>query len=68
MTLKCLKCLIENIQRHDLNAIEIANGYIRLIEECNLTQEEVSQKVGKDRSTVANFLRLLKLPERIQIV
>ncbi len=58
--------LIENIQRHDLNSIEIANGYNRLIEECSLTQEEVSQRVGKDRSTVANFLRLLKLPERIQ--
>lgn len=58
--------LVENVQREDLNAIEIALGYKRLIEECNLTQEQLSQKVGQDRSTVANFLRLLKLPEPIQ--
>jgi ParB family chromosome partitioning protein len=58
--------LIENVQRHDLNPVEIANGYNRLIEECDLTQEEVAQKVGKERSTVTNFLRLLKLPQRIQ--
>ena len=58
--------LVENVQREDLNAIEIALGYKRLIEECNLTQEQLSQKVGQDRSTVTNFLRLLKLPEAIQ--
>jgi ParB family chromosome partitioning protein len=58
--------LIENIQREKLNPIEIALGYQRLIEECHLTQEEVAQKVSKDRATVANFLRLLKLPQPIQ--
>jgi len=58
--------IIENIHREDLNAIDIANGYKRLIDECRLTQEEVAVKVGKDRSTVTNFLRLLKLPRRIQ--
>jgi ParB family transcriptional regulator, chromosome partitioning protein len=58
--------LVENVQREDLNAIEIALGYKRLIEECEFTQEQLSQKVGQDRSTVTNFLRLLKLPEPIQ--
>lgn len=58
--------LIENLQRENLNPIEIASGYQRLIEECNLTQEQVAEKVSKDRSTVTNFLRLLKLPEKIQ--
>lgn len=58
--------IIENIHREDLNPIDIARGYQRLIDEINLTQEEVARKVGKDRSTVANFLRLLKLPRRIQ--
>jgi ParB family chromosome partitioning protein len=58
--------LVENLQREDLNAIEIALGYKRLIEECNFTQEQLSQKVGQERSTVTNFLRLLKLPEPIQ--
>jgi ParB family chromosome partitioning protein len=58
--------LIENVQRENLNPIEIANGYNRLIEDCNLTQEQVAEKVGKDRATVANFLRLLKLPVVIQ--
>jgi ParB family transcriptional regulator, chromosome partitioning protein len=58
--------IIENIHREDLNPIDIANGYKRLLEECNLTQEEVAGKVGKDRTTIANFLRLLKLPRRIQ--
>ncbi len=58
--------IIENIHREDLNPIDIANGYKRLIEECNLTQERVAQKVGKDRATVANFLRLLKLPRPIR--
>ncbi len=58
--------LIENIQRHDLNAIEEAVAYARLIEEFNLTQEEVADKVGKKRSTITNTLRLLKLPEPIR--
>jgi ParB family chromosome partitioning protein len=58
--------IIENIHREDLNPIDIANSYSRLIKECNLTQEQVAQKVGKDRATVANFLRLLKLPRQIQ--
>ncbi len=58
--------LIENIQREDLNPIEIALSYQRLIDECQLTQEEVSKRVGKQRSTVANYLRLLKLPAPIQ--
>ncbi|MDQ7053834.1 MAG: ParB/RepB/Spo0J family partition protein [candidate division KSB1 bacterium] len=58
--------LVENIQRENLNPIEEALGYQRLIDECQLTQEQVAQKVGKDRATVANFLRLLKLPDQIQ--
>lgn len=58
--------LIENIHRKDLNAIEIAISYRRLIEELNLTQEDVSQKVGKDRATVSNYIRLLKLPSEVQ--
>ncbi len=59
--------LIENIHRENLNAIEVAISYQRLLEECKLTQDKLSEKVGKDRSTVANFLRLLKLPAEIQI-
>jgi ParB family chromosome partitioning protein len=58
--------LIENIQRDDLNALEVAHAYDRLQKEYNLTQEAVARKVGKDRATVANFIRLLKLPEPIQ--
>ncbi|MGA2297018.1 MAG: ParB/RepB/Spo0J family partition protein [FCB group bacterium] len=58
--------LIENIQREDLNPIETAYGYRTLIEECHLTQEQVAAKVSKDRTTVTNFLRLLKLPDDIQ--
>jgi ParB family chromosome partitioning protein len=58
--------LIENIQRDTLNPIEIAHGYKRLLDECHLTQEDVAEKVGKDRTTVANFIRLLKLPQEIQ--
>ncbi len=58
--------IIENVQRENLNPIEVARGYQRLIEECQLTQEEVAQKVGKDRSTVTNFLRLLKLRPAVQ--
>ena len=59
--------LIENIHRENLNAIEVAISYQRLIDECSMTQEEVSDKVGKSRSAVANFLRLLKLPAEVQI-
>ena len=58
--------LVENIQRENLNPIEIALSYKRLIEEIKLTQEECSDRVGRSRSTVTNFLRLLKLPEVIQ--
>jgi len=59
--------LIENIHRADLNAIEVAISYQRLIEECDLTQEKLSERVGKSRSAIANFLRLLKLPPEIQV-
>ncbi len=59
--------LVENIQRQDLNAIEIALGLQRLIDECGLTQDALSEKVGKKRSTISNFLRLLKLPNEIQL-
>ena len=59
--------LVENIQRENLNALEIALSYNALIEECNLTQEQLSEKVGKNRSTVTNYLRLLKLPAEIQV-
>jgi len=58
--------LVENIQREDLDPIEVAMSYKRLIDECELTQEQLSEKVGKQRSTVTNFLRLLKLPAPIQ--
>ncbi|MBT5858657.1 MAG: ParB/RepB/Spo0J family partition protein [Flavobacteriales bacterium] len=58
--------LVENIQRSNLNPIEVALSYQRLMEECKLTQEQCSERVGKKRSTIANFLRLLKLPEEIQ--
>ncbi len=58
--------LVENIQRSNLDAIEVAISYQRLIEECKLTQEELSQRVGKKRSTISNYLRLLKLPADIQ--
>ncbi len=59
--------LIENIQRQDLNPLEIAMGYKRLMEECHLVIEQVGEKVGKKRSTVNNYLRLLKLPPDIQL-
>lgn len=59
--------LVENIQREDLNAIEIAYAYQRLIEECNLNYEQLSVKVCKERSTIVNFLRLLRLPPEIQL-
>jgi len=58
--------LVENIQRHDLNAIEVAISYQRLIDECSLTHETMSERVGKKRSTVSNYLRLLKLPPVVQ--
>ncbi len=58
--------LIENIQREKLNPIEIGHAYKRLMDECSLTQEQIAEKVGKDRTTVANFIRLLKLPQPIQ--
>mgnify|MGYP002353722138 FL=1 len=58
--------LVENIQRENLNAIEIAISYKRLIDECKLTQEDLGLRVGKDRTTVTNYLRLLKLPPQIQ--
>ncbi len=59
--------LIENIQREDLNAIEIALTFRKLIDQYNLTQERLSERIGKKRATVANFLRLLKLPAEVQL-
>jgi ParB family chromosome partitioning protein len=58
--------LIENIQREDLNAIEISINYKRLMDECSLTQEDLSKRLGKNRTTVTNYLRLLRLPPEIQ--
>jgi len=58
--------LIENIQREDLNAIEVGITYQRLLDECNLTHEELSKRMGKSRSAISNFLRLLKLPPTVQ--
>jgi ParB family chromosome partitioning protein len=58
--------LIENLQREDLNPIDQARGYKRLLEECGLIQKELSERIGKDRSSVANTLRLLKLPKTVQ--
>ena len=58
--------LIENLQREDLNPIEEAEGYRRLMETCELTQEEVAEKVGRSRSAVANSLRLNNLSERVK--
>ena len=58
--------LIENIQRENLNAIEIAISYNRLVEECSLTQDELSKRVGKNRTTVTNYMRLLRLPAEVQ--
>jgi ParB family chromosome partitioning protein len=58
--------LIENIQREHLNPIEVATGYQRLMQECHLSTEEIAKRVAKERSTVTNFVRLLKLPEKIQ--
>ena len=59
--------LVENIQREDLNAIEVGLSYQRLIDECDLTQEKLSQKLGKSRSNITNYLRLLNLPAPIQV-
>lgn len=59
--------LVENIQREDLNPIEVGISFQRLMEECQIKQEELSQRVGKDRSTISNYVRLLKLPAEIQI-
>lgn len=59
--------LVENIQRKNLDPVEIAISYQRLIEECNLTQEALSRRVGKKRATVTNYLRLLKLPPEVQL-
>jgi ParB family chromosome partitioning protein len=59
--------LIENIHRKDLNAIEIAISYQRLIEECKLTHEKLSDRISKNRSTITNYLRLLKLPAEVQL-
>jgi ParB family chromosome partitioning protein len=59
--------LVENIHRSDLNPLEIAISFQRLIEECKIRQEELSRKVGKDRSTVSNYIRLLQLPAQIQL-
>jgi ParB family chromosome partitioning protein len=59
--------LVENIQREDLDAVEIAISFQRLTEECKLTQEQLSGRVGKQRSTISNYLRLLKLPAEIQL-
>ncbi len=58
--------LVENIQREDLNPLDIAISYQRLVDECNLTHEILSQRIGKQRSTITNYLRLLKLPPEIQ--
>ena len=59
--------LIENIQREELNPIEISLSYKRLIDECNLKQDELGERVGKNRTTVNNYLRLLRLPEKVQL-
>ena len=60
--------LVENLQREDLNPIEKAKGFKRMIDQFSLTQEEASKRLGKDRSTIANFMRLLDLPETVQHV
>ena len=58
--------IVENIQREDLDPIEVALGYRRLIEECNLTQEQMAERIGKKRASVTNYLRLLRLPAKVQ--
>jgi ParB family chromosome partitioning protein len=59
--------LLENLQREDLNAMEISLSYKRMMDELELTQEQVAENMGKDRSTVTNYIRLLKLPPDIQV-
>ncbi len=59
--------IVENVQRQDLNAIEVALSLRRLVEECNLTQDVLGERIGKRRSTVANYMRLLKLPAEVQL-
>lgn len=59
--------IVENIQRQDLNAIEVALSLQRLVDECSLTQDSLGERIGKNRSTVANYMRLLKLPVEIQL-
>ena len=59
--------LLENLQREDLNAIEIGLGYKRLMSECNFTQEQVAERMNKERSTVTNYIRLLRLPPSVQV-
>jgi ParB family chromosome partitioning protein len=59
--------LVENIQRENLNALEVAISYKRLMEECNMNTEQLADRVGKDRTTVTNYVRLLKLPPEIQV-
>lgn len=59
--------LVENLQREDLNPIDIGISFQRLLEECQIRQEELSQRVGKDRSTISNYVRLLKLPAEVQL-
>lgn len=59
--------LVENIQREDLNAMEVADGLNRLIEECGATHDDLSKRIGKSRSTITNFIRLVKLPPEVQI-
>lgn len=59
--------LVENIQREDLNAIEIALAYEHLLENNNMTQEKIAERVGKSRAAIANYLRLLKLPAQVQM-
>ena len=61
------EAIVENIQRQDLNAIEVALSLQRLVDECHLTQDSLGERVGKKRSTVANYLRLLKLPVEVQL-
>lgn len=60
--------LVENIQREDLDAMEIALSFQRLIDECHLTQEQLAERVGKKRATVANYMRLLQLPDEVQLL
>ena len=60
--------LVENIQREQLNSIEVAISFQRLLDECNLTQEQLSERVGKNRATISNFIRLLKLAPEVQII